>query len=191
MSRGLSDHAKVWGRPSEKIYDDLWQLPHLIKIALLEAAAHPEEADERIAGIVADARRLCETTAHHMRGAVERAERRENAAQQATERAERRIERALADLHEAAVGQEVATWQGYFVYCLWGDDAETPLYVGKSLNFLGRLGTHLADRRKRQLVRRFTLIRCKSEIDMTRNETRLINHYQPPLNIAGIRDRTG
>jgi hypothetical protein len=76
--------------------------------------------------------------------------------------------------------------RGCFVYLLWGADDTTPLYVGQSSNVLARLGTHLADTMKRAVIERVTMVRCKSRKHMDRTELRLIRHYRPPWNIAGV-----
>jgi hypothetical protein len=71
---------------------------------------------------------------------------------------------------------------GAFVYLLWGEDENTPLYVGQSQNVLSRLGRHLQEQRKRSLVKRVDLIRCSSKKHMQMTEIRLIWQYKPPLN---------
>lgn len=75
---------------------------------------------------------------------------------------------------------------GYYVYLLWGDDDETPLYIGQSRNVLGRLGSHLQDREKRHLVRRVQLIQCSGVATMNRTEAALIREYLPPMNTVGV-----
>ena len=75
---------------------------------------------------------------------------------------------------------------GYFVYLLWGDSEDTPLYVGQSTNILGRLGQHMQAPDRRHRVRRVQVLRCRGKADMDRTERRLIACYQPPLNIVGI-----
>ena len=78
--------------------------------------------------------------------------------------------------------------QGFFVYILWGNDPDTPVYVGKSANILSRLGTHMADRKKHRLVERVQLISCRTESAMSRTEELLIRRYRPQLNVAGVPD---
>ena len=94
--------------------------------------------------------------------------------------------------NEAAVGIAATAFgdafdpHGWFVYLLWGDDPEIPLYVGQSRNVLGRLGGHLQDPDKNPHVRQVALIRCDDRDAMHRTEWRLIRHYQPPWNTVGI-----
>ena len=74
---------------------------------------------------------------------------------------------------------------GCFVYILWGDDPDTPVYVGKSTNILSRIGNHMGNRGKRDLTGRIQLLRCRDTAAMDETESRLIRHYRPKLNIAG------
>ena len=96
---------------------------------------------------------------------------------------------------DAVSSAQVRHWQpdpgggfnphGYFVYCLWGDDHSCPIYVGQSTNVMGRLGSHVNT--KGAQIRCVTLLRCRSQRQMEGIETRMIDHYQPPLNIRGTR----
>lgn len=74
---------------------------------------------------------------------------------------------------------------GYFVYLLWGDDPDSPLYVGQSTNILSRLGTHMGDAQKRRLVRRVELIQCDDRLAMDAMEAALIREHCPVLNVMG------
>ncbi|MCW2652032.1 MAG: Excinuclease subunit-like protein [Mycobacterium sp.] len=74
--------------------------------------------------------------------------------------------------------------RGYFVYLLWGDDPDTPIYVGQSRNILSRLGSHMKDEKKRDMTRRLQLIRCPDETTMDNMERVLIRKHQPPLNVT-------
>lgn len=99
------------------------------------------------------------------------------------------IERAkrsalVAKVETTAIG-EFFDPEGYFVYILWGDDEQHPVYVGKSTNILSRLGAHLGNRSKRRATRRIQLIRCTSQHAMDKTEALLIVHYRPQLNIVG------
>ncbi len=93
--------------------------------------------------------------------------------------------RDLALMHAAALDDSIDP-HGHYVYCLWGDDTEKPLYVGRSSNVLGRIGTHFTEREKRTLLRRVTLTRCDDFDAMCELERRLIAALRPPLNIAGV-----
>ena len=73
---------------------------------------------------------------------------------------------------------------GCFVCILWGDDPETPVYIGKSTNVMGRIGDHMCD--KRDLIRRVQLIRCLDAAVMEETELRLIRRYRPQLDIVGM-----
>lgn len=74
---------------------------------------------------------------------------------------------------------------GYYVYLLWGDDDETPLYIGQSRNVLSRLGSHMTNKDRRYLVRSVQVIKCSGAATMNRTEAALIREYNPPLNTAG------
>lgn len=76
---------------------------------------------------------------------------------------------------------------GYYVYLLWGDDLETPLYIGQSRNILGRLGSHLNDNGKRWQIKSVQLIKCNGKPTMDRTEAALIREYKPPMNTVGVR----
>jgi predicted GIY-YIG superfamily endonuclease len=74
---------------------------------------------------------------------------------------------------------------GYYVYLLWGENEDRPVYIGQSRNVLGRLGTHMQNPEKRCLVKSVQLIRCSGEATMKRTEAALIREYKPSMNIAG------
>jgi hypothetical protein len=71
---------------------------------------------------------------------------------------------------------------GFFVYLLWGDDPQTPIYVGESGNVFARIGAHM--REKSDAIRRVQLFRCETVDVMHDTEARLIKHFAPPLNSA-------
>ena len=107
---------------------------------------------------------------------------------QLAERLTRSIEdskcEAAAEIVTAAIDDSFDP-TGCFVYILWGDDPDTPVYVGSSGNVLNRTGSHMGDRRKRDQVRRIQFLRCQDAETMVETELRLIRHYRPTLNIAG------
>jgi predicted GIY-YIG superfamily endonuclease len=74
---------------------------------------------------------------------------------------------------------------GYYVYLLWSNDDETPLYIGRSQNVLSRLGSHMSNTDKRYAVKSVQLIKCSGERTMIRTEAALIREYNPPLNKVG------
>jgi predicted GIY-YIG superfamily endonuclease len=78
---------------------------------------------------------------------------------------------------------------GFYVYLLWGDDDETPLYIGQSRNVLGRLGSHMQNKERRHIVKSIQIIKCSGTATMMRTEAALIREYKPPLNtsLVGIR----
>jgi predicted GIY-YIG superfamily endonuclease len=86
---------------------------------------------------------------------------------------------------------DIAAVSGCFVYIIRGADDE-PLYVGKSINVLGRIAGHFAQGgqlnkpEKRALAVRIQLIRCANTDAMHAMETRLIRLYRPPWNVVGI-----
>jgi hypothetical protein len=74
---------------------------------------------------------------------------------------------------------------GCFVYILWDDDPNIPVYVGKSTHLMGRIRAHMRDADKRDLTRRIQLIRCQDVAEMEETERRLIWQYSPKFNIDG------
>jgi hypothetical protein len=95
----------------------------------------------------------------------------------------RRIDATLANAVHVRLDEDFNP-RGFFVYILWGDSEDLPLYVGQSAHILKRLGQHMQD--KEHLVKRVTVLRCPSRSKMDGMEARLISHYQPPMNKAGI-----
>jgi hypothetical protein len=73
---------------------------------------------------------------------------------------------------------------GFCVYLLWSDDTERPIYVGQSINVMGRVGSHMTSD-KGPLTRRVQIVRCTSREQMCALEASLIELYQPPMNTAG------
>lgn len=173
----------LWN-PSESLYTDLADLPSLMKIAWLEALAHPERAEEIIAEAVATAKQVSQVASMHLKGSVERATRKENALEKALAAAEKRVTAGLDVLISTA--EDHLDPHGYYVYLLWGAREDAPLYVGQSTNIYGRLGDHMRAADRRYRVKRITVIRCKTASQMEQTEMRLIRHYRPELNTAGI-----
>lgn len=81
---------------------------------------------------------------------------------------------------------ELPIVEGFYVYALWGDDPTRPLYIGKSRNLLGRVGTHLSNPNRAEHIRRVTVVRCSSQESMDRRELREIRTRKPTWNIAGL-----
>ena len=73
---------------------------------------------------------------------------------------------------------------GFCVYLLWGDDEDRPIYVGQSVNVMGRVGSHMTSD-KGPLTRKVQIVRCSSREQMCELESSLIELYQPPMNIVG------
>jgi predicted GIY-YIG superfamily endonuclease len=116
---------------------------------------------------------------------AERLAYREQAALRAAERDEKMRKTMLE--HIVATGiQERFNPHGNFVYLLWPRIGNVPLYVGRSMNVLSRLGNHMGDQRKRTSTEEVQLLRCKTQAEMVRTELALIRKYNPPLNIAGV-----
>lgn len=76
---------------------------------------------------------------------------------------------------------------GFFVYILWERGVERPLYVGQSRNVLARLGQHLSNPDRKHRIAKVRLIKCADERTMCAHEKDLIEHFQPALNIVGVR----
>lgn len=95
---------------------------------------------------------------------------------------ERTITGLMCELTLTSVDIAAFDPRGYFVYLLWGDDPDTPIYVGQSRNVLSRLAAHMRDNTKREMMRRLQLIRCPDQQTMDSTERVLIRKYQPPLN---------
>lgn len=75
--------------------------------------------------------------------------------------------------------------QGFFVYLLWPARMDKPFYIGQSINVLARVGAHMANPDRRHRVERVTLVRCHDEQTMLETEARLIQFYEPELNVLG------
>jgi hypothetical protein len=94
----------------------------------------------------------------------------------------------IRDCADALLGNfgpiEVFDPHGFCVYLLWGNDEERPIYVGQSINVMGRVGSHMTSD-KGPLTRRVQIVRCASREQMCELESALIELYQPPMNIAG------
>lgn len=76
---------------------------------------------------------------------------------------------------------------GFFVYILWGDDLERPLYVGQSKNVFQRVGMHLSAEPKASLTRRVEIIRCATARAMFETEITLIERLRPTMNIVNTK----
>jgi hypothetical protein len=98
-----------------------------------------------------------------------------------THRNEERAGQDMASVLSTGIGESFEP-HGCFVYILWGDDPERPVYVGKSTNILTRLGSHMGEATKRRLTTRIELLRCNGTPVMDRTEIRLIRQYRPLLN---------
>ena len=83
--------------------------------------------------------------------------------------------RAMADALPAAPG----------VYFFHADDAEPPLYIGKSVNLRARVLSHLRNRAEARMLRqtrRISHVRTTGEIGALLLEARLIKQHQPLMN---------
>lgn len=69
---------------------------------------------------------------------------------------------------------------GFFVYVLYRDGADVPVYVGQSENWPERVGRHCKDSTKTWNY--FKLIRCESSEVMREVEAHLIRKYRPEHN---------
>ena len=120
-----------------------------------------------LAPALAEVRRRSTTAILHLDQLAVRAQRKGSATERAAARAEaliragprrssgrssyRRADADITDPLAARPGEE----RGF-----QSDDADCPIYVGKFTNLLGRLGSHIID--KRDQIRRVTLLRCKT-----------------------------
>jgi excinuclease Cho len=83
--------------------------------------------------------------------------------------------RAMADALPAAPG----------IYIFHGDEADIPLYIGKSVNLRSRVLSHLRNAAEARLLRRtcrISHIRTTGEIGALLLEARLIKQHQPLMN---------
>jgi hypothetical protein len=173
----------LW-RPSEDLYSDLVDLPHAINIAWHEAMANPERAEQVLSEAAETVRRIALVASGCLRGAVERATRRENAAARATAQAETRIAFALDGI-ASATGAYLDP-HGFYVYLLRESAGKPPIYVGQSTNILSRLGSHMTAPDRRYRVKHIEVLRCKNRRQMDLTEARLIRHFKPELNTMGV-----
>lgn len=70
-----------------------------------------------------------------------------------------------------------------FVYFLFDAGGEL-LYVGKTINLLARLGTHLSDSRRSRIISGFASIACETSEEMNDLEIQSIKRFRPTWNIA-------
>jgi len=175
-------------------------IPYLVKSAWfrIDCLCPPDAPDrEAIAAEVfavlrTDAKAIAAATRQQVHDAQERArtveDRREREGiwyEQQMRRQAEAIARDFAGMGAADLSQGIDP-HGYYVYCLWGEDTEKPIYVGKSSNILARLGSHMSDPTRRYRTEKVTLVRCKTEKEMDRTEFRLIQCHQPELNTMGV-----
>jgi hypothetical protein len=163
------------------------------KIAIYEAAGRgesPEQLASRLDDVARGVKSHGNLLRWQYREVWDRLIAREKAAERRAQREAERERRTLGLAVSLNLIDHAFDPRGFFVYLLWGDNIERPLYVGQSRNLFARLGQHMSNRERKHLVKRVQVMRCKSEADMTSTENRLIALYQPPLNIVGIA-RTG
>lgn len=75
--------------------------------------------------------------------------------------------------------------RGCFVYLIYEDDTDQPVYVGRSTNVLRRIGGHRGGHARD--ATRVSLIRCSNFRDMCVLEEALIRKHQPRFNRVGIK----
>jgi hypothetical protein len=109
----------------------------------------------------------------------------QNMIEKYVERVEAVISDRAADGHLSVVPVGEIPTRGFCVYVLWADT--TPLYVGSSQNVLARVGSHLGEAAKRRAVTRVTITRYETRGAMLDAERALIERYNPPLNIVGVK----
>jgi len=103
-------------------------------------------------------------------------------------RADKAAQKAQGRLDVAALGAFEP--DGFYVYFLWGDDQEQPLYIGQSANLFQRLASHTANPQRRPHIRRITVTPCADRRQMGTLEMRLIRQHKPPWNVAGVPGRS-
>lgn len=116
--------------------------------------------------------------------AAERVDRKATAARNAIDRADHAV-RTHTDTVEAVALTNGFDPKGYFVYLLVAANGDI-LYVGQSENVLGRIGSHLSDRKKYRQIHTIHLIRCRLHRQMMRLEAGLIAKHCPPWNTVGV-----
>lgn len=168
----------------------LAEIPDLVRQAWNHALLFPELGGEGIDDLLADVKEIVARESEVMVSATAAAERRIAAAERIGLNEQRAAERKLAEGLMGIAAEGVADGidpVGCFVYLLWEHkEDKVPVYVGKSVNLLGRLGDHMRSEGKRYRVRWITLIRCRTQRQMDATEARLIRRYRPELNTAGI-----
>ncbi len=182
-----ADHALA--DPAMQAFIDMELLARYADIRALECLA--SGSVEPMEGFKQELHKKAANAAEVIKALLDRLDETEAAAQYREEqhlyhsmRQVQRLDSMAGEIVTASIG-EMFDPVGYFIYILWGDDAETPLYVGQSTNILARLGSHMADREKRRLTKRIQILRCTNRFSMEDNEARLIRYYRPLFNITG------
>lgn len=152
-------------------------LPHDLRHAI-----RPDVEPDRAASLIEAFTAVCRTMVQIAHDSIAARE----VAASALETLHEQIASGLEGMASVRGGSFLDQPQGFFVYCLWGDDTTSPLYVGQSGNLLARLGHHFGDRTKCSTIRRVTLIRCATKQLMDSTETRLIKRHNPPWNSIGV-----
>lgn len=185
---------------SRKIPDRIGDLKILAKAAAHSILAHQSVDTKEMTDLLLEIGKLHFASSEHIYGLIERLDARDSAAANRTkselalrERYERKIDelagKLVLDSYEDSVRRfcdNPREFSGYYVYLLWGTDCTKPVYVGQSRNVLSRIQTHLRDAQKNKHFYRVQLIRCSSLTVMNETELRLIRHFKPLLNKAGI-----
>lgn len=162
-------------------------IPKIVQIAMLTALAH-DSADVKVPEVddlVNRIFRACFGMRCGIEAAIARLEQAELASTNREKRIQQVRQRAVDEVIESGLEANFDP-HGFFVYLLWGDATDAPIYVGQSTNVLSRLGTHLGNRDKRRLTRRVQLLRCTNKNVMDRTEGFLIRKFQPIFNIQGV-----
>lgn len=128
-----------------------------------------------------DIRRFMYGLTHRLNEVIDRMGKLQQAVATTTEMRDLNRRQRLRHTVSARIGDAFDP-HGFYVYILWGDDPDTPLYIGQSRNVLGRLGSHMQAADRRHDIRTIQLLKCSGKRTMDRTEAALIREYRPPLN---------
>lgn len=71
---------------------------------------------------------------------------------------------------------------GFFVYALFQDDKDSPVYIGQTTAPLARLGTHTSGSKYKKDWDFFRIVQVESSEAMNILEAELIDHFKPEYN---------
>jgi hypothetical protein len=77
---------------------------------------------------------------------------------------------------------EIHRRKGFFVYALFQNEKETPVYIGKTTSPAARLGVHSSGSPYKKTWDYFRIVEIESSKAMDILEAHLINHFKPEYN---------